>query len=192
MRTTHDLEVLTPDTRSSGARVAAMLSELGATRQDGSALADRLFDGEHQVRALTPFGLLDVMPEGASPLTYREVADAAHRVLIDGTEAPVCDLAHLVAFKRLADRPRGRADLADLEVARGPLPDLLADKPVDRRAAGRGSRVAAATAAAAVGGRTRVQPVRANMGRPASPHRARPRTRAQPALPARTRITPHV
>jgi len=100
-----------------------------ATRQDGSALPELLFDGEHHVRALTPFGLLDVIPEGTSPLTYCEVAAAAHRVLIDGTEAPVCDLAHLVAFKRLADRPRDRADLADLEVAHGPLPDLLADSP---------------------------------------------------------------
>lgn len=127
VRTTQDLDVLTPATRRSGAEIAALLTSLGATRQDGSALPEFLFDGEHHVRALTPFGLLDVVPEGASPLTYSEVADTASRVLVDGTEAPVCDLAHLVAFKRLAGRPRDRADLADLEVAHGPLPDLLGD-----------------------------------------------------------------
>ncbi len=127
VRTTQDLDVLTPATRRSGAEIAALLTSVGATRQDGSALPEFLFDGEHHVRALTPFGLLDVVPEGASPLTYSEVADSASRVLVDGTEAPVCDLAHLVAFKRLAGRPRDRTDLADLEIAHGPLPDLLGD-----------------------------------------------------------------
>ncbi len=127
MRTTEDLDVLTPATRATAARIAAVLAELAATRQDGSPLEDFLFDGEHHIRALTPHGLLDVIPEGARPLTYAEIAGAACTVLIDGTPAPVCDLAHLVALKRLADRPRDRADLADLQAAHGALPDLLDD-----------------------------------------------------------------
>lgn len=73
------------------------------------------------MRALTPNGLVDFIPEGEGPLAFEAVrADARPDEL-----EPVwrVGLAQLVLLKRLADRPRDREDLAALEQAYGPLPE---------------------------------------------------------------------
>jgi predicted nucleotidyltransferase len=123
VRPTEDLDALVPRRSQVGEELRVLLTEWGATRLDGSALPDALFDGEHNVRAHTPDGVIDFIPEGEPPLDFEGVHRTARSVEIDGVETRVCDLAHLAAFKRLAGRMRDRADLAELEAAHGDLPD---------------------------------------------------------------------
>jgi predicted nucleotidyltransferase len=124
VRPTEDLDVLVPERREIGQALRALLDDWGATRPDGSVLPDALFDGEHNVRALTPDGVVDVIPEGPPPLDFASVFETARSVEIDGVETRVCDLGHLAAFKRVAGRVRDRADLAELEAAHGSLPEV--------------------------------------------------------------------
>lgn len=123
-RATADVDVLAPSTREHARRVLALLENIGGTRPDGSALAPTLFDGEHHVRALTPHGIIDFVPEGEGPLLFANVREAARLDEIHGTPVWRADLAHLIALKRLAGRPRDLDDLEKLELACGKLPDL--------------------------------------------------------------------
>jgi hypothetical protein len=123
-RMTRDVDVLVPSTREQGHAIHALLERIGATRPDGSALPDRLFDGEHHIRALTPLGIIDFIPEGASPLTFDEVSASARYGDVHGTIVRRADLAHLAAFKRLAGRPQDLHDLEMLAKAHGELPRL--------------------------------------------------------------------
>ena len=123
LRTTEDLDVLVPATRKVGAQLERLLGGWPATRMDGSPFPAILFDGEHHIRARTPDGIIDFIPEGLPPLDFDGVHASARPVEIVGEATRVCDLAHLVAFKRLADRPQDRADLAELEAAHGTLPE---------------------------------------------------------------------
>ena len=123
LRTTEDLDVLVPATREVGEQLERLLAGWPATRVDGSPLPAVLFDGEHHIRARTPDGIIDFIPEGLPPLDFEGVRASARPIEIAGEATRVCDLAHLVAFKRLADRPQDRADLAELEAAHGTLPE---------------------------------------------------------------------
>lgn len=123
-RMTADVDVLVPASPAQGQAIRAFLIELDATRPDGSPLPDALFDGEHHIRALTSLGLIDFIPAGASPLTFNEVSATARYGDVHGTLVRRADLAHLVAFKRLAGRPQDLQDLAMLAKAHGELPRL--------------------------------------------------------------------
>jgi predicted nucleotidyltransferase len=125
-RMTRDVDVLVPATAEQGKAIRELLIRLGATRVDGSPLADVLFDGEHHVRALTRFGIIDFIPEGEAELSWESVSAAAHRDELHGVSVPRVSLEHLVALKRLAGRPQDLEDLARLEQAYGLLPDVLA------------------------------------------------------------------
>lgn len=123
-RMTADVDVLVPDSPAEGRAIRGFLMELGATRPDGTALPEFLFDGGHHIRALTPLGIIDFIPEGASPLTFAEVSASARYGDVHGTIVRRADLAHIVAFKRLAGRPQDLQDLAMLAKAHGQLPRL--------------------------------------------------------------------
>lgn len=123
VRATQDIDVLVPATPEQGQRIHKLLERLGATRMDGSALPGLLFDGEHHVRALTPLGIIDFVPEGEAPLDYRSVREQAEPDELHGVPCWRVNLAHLVALKRLAGRPIDRDDLANLEAAYGELPE---------------------------------------------------------------------
>lgn len=122
-RATGDVDVLVPADRAVGARLHGLLDTIGATRPDGSALPDFLFDGAHHIRARSEFGLLDIIPEGDPPLAFADLRLHAQPDEADGTLIWRAGLAHMAALKRLADRPRDRDDLEQLEQAYGPLPD---------------------------------------------------------------------
>ncbi len=124
VRATEDLDVLVPANRNVAQRIREVLDGVGATQPDGSPIPEAKFDGEHHIRALTRHGLLDVIPEGESPLTYAELAAGAFEGEVEGHSTRVAGLAHIVAMKRLANRLRDRDDLANLEIAHGELPDL--------------------------------------------------------------------
>lgn len=123
-RTTADLDVLVPATPEQGRRIGEVLARLGATRRDGAPLPEHLFDGEHHIRALTAHGVIDFIPEGDGPLAYPAVRAAAQPDELHGEPVWCVGLAHLALLKRLAGRPRDREDLAALEQAYGPLPEL--------------------------------------------------------------------
>jgi predicted nucleotidyltransferase len=124
VRPTEDLDVLVPDEPAIGEALRALLADWGGTRLDGSPLPEALFDGEHNVRALTPDGIIDFIPAGPPPLDFASVHETARSIEIEGVRTRVCDLGHLAAFKRLAGRLLDRADLAELEAAHGRLPEV--------------------------------------------------------------------
>lgn len=123
-RATGDLDLLVPATPEQGRRIRRVLERLGATRPDGSPLPAVLFDGEHHIRALTPHGLVDFIPEGEGALAFASVRESARPDELHGQPLWRVSLAHLALLKRLADRPRDREDLAALEQAYGTLPEV--------------------------------------------------------------------
>jgi hypothetical protein len=124
VRSTEDLDVLVPTAPETIEAVKAICRELGGTDREGEEIPTARFDGAQHVRAHTRHGILDVVPEGESPLSFDEIADGSFEIEIDGHTARVAGLAHLVALKRLGDRTRDRADLEALEEAHGELPEL--------------------------------------------------------------------
>jgi hypothetical protein len=62
------------------------------------------------------------MPDGR-PVAFEELEARADTRRVDGTPAPICSLADLVALKRVAGRGRDLLDLDELETAHGELPD---------------------------------------------------------------------
>lgn len=123
-RVTGDVDVLVPDSAKQGAAIREALDSMGATRPDGTPLPDWAFDGKHHIRALTPHGLIDFIPEGAPPLDFTAVREAAQTSELYGVLVPRASLIHLAALKRLADRPIDREDMRRLEQAYGPIPEL--------------------------------------------------------------------
>ena len=124
VRSTEDLDVLVPASAETAAAVEAICRELGGTDRDGAEIPRGRFSGDQHVRAHTRHGILDIVPEGESPLSYAEIAAGAFEIDVEGQKAPVAGLAHLVALKRLGGRTRDQADLEALEEAHGGLPAL--------------------------------------------------------------------
>lgn len=121
-RTTQDVDVLVPATPEQGREIRSLLATLGATRPDGSPLPNVLFDGEHHVRALTKFGIVDFIPEGEATLAYAQVRDEAVADEIQGVPIWRASLKTIAELKRLANRPQDREDLDALRQAYGTLP----------------------------------------------------------------------
>ncbi|HEX4837776.1 MAG TPA: hypothetical protein VFV03_04540 [Solirubrobacteraceae bacterium] len=126
-RVTRDVDVLVPATEAQGKAIRRVLEELGATRIDGAPFPDVWFDGEHHIRARTHLGIIDFIPEGDGPLSWVAVDAEAHPDELHGVLIRRASLGHLVAMKRLANRPRDRQDLERLERIYGSLPDALAE-----------------------------------------------------------------
>lgn len=124
VRSTEDLDVLVPATTETATAIEAICRELGSTDRDGGTIPAGRFTGDQHVRAHTRHGILDIVPEGESPLSYDEIAADAFEIDVEGHTAPVASLAHLVALKRLGGRARDQADLEALEEAHGELPTL--------------------------------------------------------------------
>lgn len=125
VRATEDVDVLIPEDEENDRRCLTALGNLGALRHDAGRpveLAD--LTGRDHLRARGRGGLVDLVREGPPPLDFRSVsADALRADLGDG-EFRVAGLASLVAFKRLAGRPRDRQDLEALAEEHGELPIL--------------------------------------------------------------------
>jgi hypothetical protein len=79
-------------------------------------------EGAEHLRVATRNGIVDILRGGLPPLDFDTVAEHALRVEVGGREARVAGLRSIVGFKRLADRPRDRNDLAELEALHGELP----------------------------------------------------------------------
>jgi hypothetical protein len=123
VRATEDVDLLIPDTPDNDAAIDQALIGLGARWTDGDRpyAAGGIAGREHS-RLWTEDGLIDLLREGAPPLDFETVSGQALRGNLGDGEFRVAGLASLVAFKRLAGRPRDRADLAELEAIHGELP----------------------------------------------------------------------
>lgn len=132
VRATRDIDAVFEPSSENIERIRSLIERWGATRPDGSPLPDEQLNPERSFHLATPHGELDLVSERAAGLTFAELAANADVRKVDGVEAPICSLEHLVAMKRAVGRERDLADLADLEAAHGSLPPQTAREADDR------------------------------------------------------------
>jgi hypothetical protein len=121
IRATEDVDLLIKDDQALDRVLLAFLERIDARRNGEPPTLNGLRTAE-TMRVSSRFGPVDLLREGASPLDFQTVADAAIKLTFHGQPARVASLSSLVAFKRLADRPRDRLDLLELERIHGKLP----------------------------------------------------------------------
>jgi hypothetical protein len=106
------------------ARVLSVAERLDRGVQLSHAAADlrRAAWKARRGRPASRHGLIDLLREGPPRLDFDTVAGSAIDLTYHDQPAKVASLESLVALKRLADRPRDRHDLSELERIHGPLP----------------------------------------------------------------------
>lgn len=126
VRATEDVDLLIPEDAANHERVRLALQVLGARFLHGGAPVDAaaLIAHEHLRLDCGPAGVVDLLKEGEPPLDFATVSATALTAEVGGTPARFAGLASIVAFKRLAARPRDRQDLLALEEIHGELPIL--------------------------------------------------------------------
>ncbi len=122
VRATEDVDLLIPADSANDARLDVALLSLGASWDETTEFTAGQLAGREHSRLRTRAGRLDLLREGAPPLDFGSVAGSAIEVDLGDGPFLVAGLESLVAFKRLAGRPRDRSDLAELELLHGPLP----------------------------------------------------------------------
>ena len=121
VRGTEDVDPLVDDDHSFDRELSRFLDHIDARRNGAQVPADAVVHAE-TMRVDSRFGQVDILRAGDPPVDFASVSDAAIRLTYHGQQARVASLASLVAFKRIAGRPRDRADLVELERIHGPLP----------------------------------------------------------------------
>lgn len=122
VRATEDIDLLIPDDAANDAALDRALVNLGAVWGDGTPFRLTDLTGRDHARLYTSAGMLDLLREGVEPLDFENVARGALRSDLGQGVFLVAGLESIVAFKRLAGRPRDRNDLLELEERHGPLP----------------------------------------------------------------------
>lgn len=122
VRATEDIDLLIPDDAANDAALDRALVALDARWEDGTPFRPDELTGRDHARLYTSAGILDLLREGVDPLDYENVARGALRSDLGEGLFLVAGLESIVAFKRLAGRPRDRNDLLALEERHGPLP----------------------------------------------------------------------
>jgi hypothetical protein len=121
VRGTEDVDLLIGDDRSLDPVLSRFLERVDARRGGEPIPASAIAEAE-TLRVDSRFGPVDLLREGDPPVDFKTVADAAIRLTFHDQPARVASLASLVAFKRIAGRPRDQLDLSELERIHGPLP----------------------------------------------------------------------
>lgn len=123
VRATEDVDLLIPDDVENDRALDAALTALEArwVAPDRPFAAGDLAEREHS-RLWTRAGLVDLVREGAAPLDFATVREHAHQADLGAGRFQVAGLSSIVAFKRLAGRPRDKADLEELREIHGDLP----------------------------------------------------------------------
>jgi hypothetical protein len=121
VRGTEDVDLLIKADATLNPTIERFFERVEARRNGQPVPAGAIATAE-TLRVDTRFGPVDLLREGARPLDFQTVSEAAINLTYHGQRARVASLASLVAFKRLADRPRDRLDLTELERIHGPLP----------------------------------------------------------------------
>lgn len=111
-----------PDLQATDAALDRALLALDATWPDGRTFQAGQLTGREHSRVYTTAGIIDLLREGREPLDFDTVASAAMSSDLGAGPFLVAGLESLVAFKRLAGRPRDRNDLLELEARHGSLP----------------------------------------------------------------------
>ena len=123
IRATDDSDLLVPDGPEADAAVLRFFERIGARRlRDDKVLTVGEMAGAEQLRVNSRHGIVDVLRGGLPPLDFATVAARAILTDVGGERAPIAGLRSIVGFKRLADRPRDRNDLEELEALHGELP----------------------------------------------------------------------
>lgn len=123
IRATRDVDLLVPDDIDNDHRVLAALLELNGVRlRDDAPLADEHLINQTHLRARTKGGIVDIMRGGLPPLDFDTVREHAIEANLGTGIFYVANLASIVGFKRLADRPQDRNDLIGLAEIHGELP----------------------------------------------------------------------
>jgi len=123
VRATRDVDVIIASDLENLVQVRSLIAAWPATRPDGSPVPVDMVAPGRTINLSTPHGDLDLLAERPSPLSFQELLVRAEVRRVDGSQAPICSLADLVALKRMAGRERDLLDLRDLEIAHGELPD---------------------------------------------------------------------
>jgi len=121
VRGTEDVDLLIGGDRSNDATVERFFEKIEA-RRGGAAIPARAIAEAETLRVDSRFGQVDLLREGLPPVDFETVFESAIALDYHGQPARVASLASLVAFKRLAGRPRDQLDLIELERIHGPLP----------------------------------------------------------------------
>jgi hypothetical protein len=123
IRATEDSDLLVSDEPGAQDAIVRFLDRVGATRlRDGKRLGMQDVLGAEHLRVNSRHGIIDLLRGGLPPLDFATVADRALSLDVGGQPARVADLRSIVGFKRLANRPRDRDDLVELEALHGSLP----------------------------------------------------------------------
>lgn len=136
---THDADFTPAADRENLERLSRALRHLEALIRTDAAPEGIPFDhsGESLARAKMwnlqcRYGAFDITFEPAGG-GYDHLAPKARVVEVRGVELPVADLADVVASKRLADRPKDRVVLPQLEVALAERGEVTPPRPTSRR-----------------------------------------------------------
>lgn len=121
VRGTEDVDLLIGGDRSNDATIARFFERIEA-RRGGAPIPQRAIAEAETLRVDSRYGQVDLLREGLPPVDFETVAEDAIALDYHGQPARVASLASLVAFKRLAGRPRDQLDLIELERIHGPLP----------------------------------------------------------------------
>jgi hypothetical protein len=121
VRGTEDVDLLIPEERTRDTTVLEFLRSIEAHR-NGQPITASALETAETLRVASRHGPVDLLRGGAPPLDFTTVSESAIRLNYHDQPALVASLASLVAFKRLADRPRDRLDLIELERIHGALP----------------------------------------------------------------------
>jgi len=122
VRATEDVDLFVSGDRALDAALLRFLTAIDAQRQ-GAPITDLALRNADSLRVRTRYGLVDLLREGAPPLDFATVYDNALEIVFHDQPIRVASLESLVAFKRLADRPRDRLDLLELQRIHGALPE---------------------------------------------------------------------
>lgn len=120
VRATRDLDIVCAPAAENMHRVAECLTALGGEHPVDGTLTGTSPARPVSFKVHTRHGDLQVLNRVAGVPPFDQLY--ADRILVTvspGAIAPVCSLAHLRSMKRAADRPRDRADLAELEELHG-------------------------------------------------------------------------
>lgn len=123
LRATDDSDLLVPDDSDTDGAILRFLERVDGTRlYDGKKLTPQEIGAAHHLRINSRHGIVDIMHGGLPPLDYDTVVQGAIKIDIEGQPVRIAGLRSIVGFKRLANRPRDRNDLMELEAFHGPLP----------------------------------------------------------------------
>lgn len=130
IRGTKDVDVVLSSEPENLNRAAAVAVELGGHVQRSEAFASTAFSisallgSGQQTVITTPFGALDVVQGLSGIPDFEGLRTRSVLVPISRVEVNVCSLEDLRAMKWAAGRPRDLVDLADLDAAHTPDPEL--------------------------------------------------------------------